>query len=387
MRLNARHPLLIVAFGNLIGLGCGRDSEPTTGQRATDVAVATASDASPKAEDTVKPAEPAVLVIARVKDREIRSTEVEARLAVVHDAKQPLEFATLKETVDDLIDEALLADDARAAGFKAEAGVSDDASLADAYAKSKFTASAKAEIGDAQVTAWFAERRGLARIVVRTAEQARDVQTSLKTAFEAAPDKRRESFLEVKAKVGLKGEDVPDGVLVDADGRNELGDALVPAEVGKALFALTEDGQVSDPVEVGESFVLVQRLGVRPGTPLEGVPADQRQLAVDKLVAARALSMTEEHLARLRRDAGVSIDQAGLDALGARLNAVKGSKLRKLPFGARKIVMQRMKNAPEVRSPALVPPGAHAVEKATYDKIKDKMEPREPKSPAPGGTP
>ncbi len=388
MRLDARHPLWILAFGNLLAFGCGKESAPTTGQRATDVTVATASDASPKAsEDVSKPAEPAVLVLARIKDREIRSTEVEARLALVHKAGTPLEFSTLREVVDDLIDESLLAEDARAAGFGAPAGVNDDAALAEAYAKSKFTEAAKAEVGEAQVTAWFAERRGIARIVVRTAEQARDVLTSLKTAFDSAPDKRRESFLEVKAKVGRKGEDVPDGVLVDIEGRNELGEALVPAEVGKALFALTEDGAVSEPVQVGESFVLVQRLGVRPATPLEGVPADQRQLAMDKLVAARALSMTDEHLARLRRDHGVALDDAQLDALGQRLNATKSSKLKRLPFGARKIVMQRMKNAPETRSPALVPPGAHAVEKATYDQIKDKMEPREPKSPSQDGTP
>jgi hypothetical protein len=390
IRILSSHPLVTAALASLVGLGsaCGKSPEPTPPPTAADVAPAAVADTS--AANPPADVQAAPVVIARFKGREVLASEVEQRVALVHTTGTPLEYVTVRDALDDLIDETLLASEARAAGFKAPealpSGVTADGALAQTWAVSKFTEAAKASVGDAELTAWFAERRGLARIVVRSAEQARDVHASLEAAIKADPASARQTFLAIKQKVGAKGETVPDGVLVDAEGRDELGEALVPPEVSKALFALTENGQISEPVAVGESFIIVQRVGLRPATPLTGVPENERGAALDKIVAARALAASEEHLARLRKEAGVEIAQPALEALATRLGAEKPSKLKRLPYGARKLVMQKLRNGVEMRSPALVPPGAHAVEKATYDRIKDKMQPSEPKDST-GGQP
>src|SRR5690606_16428227 len=102
------------------------------------------------------------------------------------------------------------------------------------------------------------------------------------------PGRINEVFLEHKRKIGGRPDPVPDGVLVDAAGRSETGDALVPAELAQTLFTLESDGEVSAPVPSRSGFALVQRVGLRPATPLDKVPQLERDAAREKLAAKHA---------------------------------------------------------------------------------------------------
>jgi hypothetical protein len=83
-------------------------------------------------------------------------------------------------------------------------------------------------------------------------------------------------------------------------------------------------------------WILVLRLALRPGTPLEAVPADQKDAAREKLVSKRANDSLEEHIARLRKDNGVKLDELAIRKYTRSLGVETIGKMRRLPFGQRR---------------------------------------------------
>lgn len=317
-----------------------------------------------------------VIAIATFGDgKKITSDQVEVALAPLR-ANGSLSFPALRETVEDMVDDELLAAEALAASFEFEGDKTDRKALAEAWAKKSFLEKGREAVTDAELANWFSDRRGIARIWLRSADQAAEARKNLMDSFANAPDKKRDLFLELKRKVGGRPDPAPDGVLVDIEGKGELGDALVPVELAQAVFALKEDLTVSEPVASGGGFALVMRVGSRPATPLAQVPAIEVQSAKEKLAIKRANQLIDEHAARLRAEQKVALDAQAIARLGLKLGLGHGSH-KKVPLSLRKIQLERLRNdirgVPEVRDPGLVPAGAPQVERATYDKVREKM--------------
>lgn len=403
MRLLHR-PILFALTAASIGTACGKKPEtPSAPTPAPTVQAEAATAPTPAPTPAPAPAEPGpavepaltvpapgeILAIATFGDgRKVTSDQVEPIVAPLR-GQNTLSFPVLAETVEDLVDNTLLADEARAASFDTT-GLSGDKAIAEAWAQKTFLDKGRAAVTDADLSNWFAERRGVARIWVRTADQAAELRKNLMDSFTHTPDKRAELFLELKRKVGGRPDPAPDGVLVDLEGKGELGEALVPAEIATAVFALKEDLEVSEPVAVNGGFALVQRVAARPATPLAQVPKTEVDAAREKLAIKRANLFIDEHAARLRTEKQVTIDETALARLGLKLGLGHGSH-RKIPIGVRKIQLERLRNSIKgvnmVRDPSLVPRDVPAPEKAKYDAVREKMN----RKPAPqnqsGGTP
>jgi hypothetical protein len=387
MRLLHR-PLLFALTAASLGAACDKKPE-TPSAPAPAVEAAAPATPTPAPAPAAAPTEPGpavepaltapapgeVLTIATYGDgRKVTSDQVEALVAPLR-GQDSLTFPVLAETVEDVIDDSLLADEARAAGFDT-AGLDGDKAIAEAWAKKTFLDKGRAAVTDADLTSWFSERRGVARIWVRTADQAAELRKNLMDSFKNAPDKRQELFLELKRKVGGRPDPAPDGVLVDVEGKGELGEALVPAEIARAAFALKEDFEVSEPVAVNDGFALVQRVAARPATPLAQVPKTEVDAAREKLAIKRANLFIEEHAARLRVEKQVVIDEAALARLGLKLGLGHGSH-KKIPLGVRKIQLERLRNSVKgvqmMRDPNLVPTDVPPAAKAKYEEIREKM--------------
>jgi hypothetical protein len=403
MRLTFRPLLIALTVSSLSPLTAGCDKKPETAAapapaspepaKPGPAAPATApTEAGPAPTANVAPTEPeGPFSIATFADgRKIESTQVEAALAKVT-ASAPratglIDYQLVRDTIEDLIDNMLLAAEARASNFAFEGDPDDDQKLGEAWARASFLEKARTAVTDADLAVWFAERRGVARIWVRTEQQAKDLRAQLMDSFRNTPDKKRDLFQELKRKVGGRPDRIPDGALVDGEGRGEVGDALVPVEVARALFALEADGEVSEPVASGGGFAVVQRVGLRPATPVEKVPANERSAATEKLAAARAMALVEEHAARLRMDHKVSIDEEAVARLATKLGAGK-IRHNKMALGVRKMQLERLRGTihgtPEFRDPSFVPDGAPGAERAKYEKIREKMKPRNQRESTP----
>lgn len=398
-----QRPLLIALAAAALGAGC--DKKPETASAPTPsepkaalpapaptptAPTAAATEPGPAVEPTITtPAADEVFAVATFADgRKISSEQVELAVAPLK-AQGTLSFATLADTVEDMVDDVLLAAEARAAaaqgGFDTS-GLDTDKAVAESWAKKTFLEKGRLEVSDADLSAWFSDRRGVARIWVRTAEQAAELRKNLMDSFANAPDKRRELFLELKQKVGGRPDTTPDGVLVDMEGKGELGEALVPVEIARAAFALKEDLEVSEPIAVNDGFALVQRVATRPATPLAQVPKNEVDAAREKLAIRRANLLVEEHAARLRAEHKAVIDDEAVARLGLKLGLGHGSHRKKVPLGVRKMQLERLRNhisgRVELRDPSLVPKDVPAPEKAKYDAVREKMN-RKPATPTP----
>lgn len=389
MRLHFRPLVIALALSSSASMGCGKSPEtpaapsPASPAPAAPTPPGTTAEAGPgSAGAAVNPAPSAIphdetFAVATFGDgRKVTSDDVRSALKSLQ-SQEPLDYRIVHELVEDLVDNQLLAGEARKAHFLPD-GVDpdDDRRLGEAWARENFLAKARESVTDAELQAWFAERRGVARIWVRTEAQARELRTSLMESFDNAPERARELFLELKRKVGGRRDPVPDGVLVDREGRNETGDALVPAEIASAVFELDADSQVSEPVKSGSGFALVQRVGSRPATPIEKVPPQELEAAREKIAARRAMQLVDEHAMRLRLEAKVLIDEPAVIKLAHRLGA-SGGEFRKMPLGMRKMQLDRLRNdlhgVREARDPSLVPANAPGPDKKTYEKVREKM--------------
>lgn len=389
MRLFQR-PLLIALMASSLGAACDKPATqsapapaptPSTPAPALPPAApantATPTEPGPAGEPGVTtPAPNEVFAVATFADgRKISSDAVELAVAPLR-AQGTLSFPTLADTVEDMVDDILLAAEARAANFDTK-DLETDKAIAETWAKTTFLEKGRLEVTDANLSAWFSDRRGVARIWVRTAEQAAELRKNLMDSFANGPDKRRELFLELKQKVGGRPDTTPDGILVDIEGKGELGEAIVPVEIARAAFALKEDLEVSEPVAVNDGFALVQRVATRPATPLSQVPKNEVDAAREKLAIRRANLLVEEHAARLRAEHKAVIDDEAIARLGLKLGLGHGSHRKKVPLGVRKMQLERLRNhisgRVELRDQSLVPKDVPAAEKAKYDAIREKM--------------
>lgn len=395
MRLLQR-PLLIALTVTATSLtsACGKKPETQSAPTPSEPSAALPAPATPPTPTEPGPAvEPSITTpspnevfpVATFGDgRKISSEEVEVAVAPLK-AQGTLTFPSLAETVEDMVDNILLAAEARAANFDTK-DLEGDKAIAETWAKTTFLEKGRLEVTDADLTAWFADRRGVARIWVRTAEQAAELRKNLMDSFTNAPDKRRELFLELKQKVGGRPDTTPDGVLVDIEGKGELGEAFVPVEIARAAFALKEDLEVSEPIAVNDGFALVQRVATRPATPLAQVPKNEVDAAREKLAVRRANLLIEEHAARLRAEHKAVIDDEAVARLGLKLGLGHGSHRKKVPLGVRKMQLERLRNhisgRVELRDQSLVPKDVPTPEKAKYDAVREKMN-RKPANPTP----
>jgi len=386
----------MLSASTLIACGKGPETAPPapatpTSQGAPSpqgaASPADAASTTPPSADADAVPVPETLVFAKIGERQITDQDVTPRLEALRQAGQTLDGALLQETIEDVVDDALLAAEARAASFTppddAPAAPGDEA-IAEAWAKHKILPEAQASVSDADVAAWFAERRAMARAVFTDEAAATAFKAAVDQAVSAPDANRLAAFLETKKKLGDKDEVIPDGVLVDAQGKSEVGEALLPKEGAKVLFALAGDGDVSAPAKVGDMWLVIQRVGLRPGTPLDKVPDEQRTAARDKIAAHRAMVRLDEHVARLRKDQGVEIDVAAVKKLALRVGVNRLGKLKKLPFNARKLQLQRGRAMPQ-RAPGMAPAGRD-IERLIQERAKDKVKAGDDQG-APGGTP
>lgn len=304
-------------------------------------------------------------------------TDAEVADAVKRIPKAELDGAAIHATIEDFVEDALLAADARAQNFAAPEA-KDDGALAEAYAKAKFSAEAAASVTDADLANWFAERRGMARVVFKDEEAAKKGRDNIVARIAGATetDKIMAAFL---AEKGKRREAVPDGVLVDVQGLTETGERVIPEEGAKVLFTLEKDGDISPPTKVGDMWILVLRLGVRPGTPLASVPADQKDAAREKLVSKRANDKLEEHIARLRKDNGVKLDELAIRKYTRSLGVETVGKMRRLPFGQRRGVDKQ-------RVPGRAPGRPHAPDVDRMLQERAKMRPKKDETTKDGGS-
>jgi hypothetical protein len=170
-----------------------------------------------------------------------------------------------------------------------------------------------------------------------------------------------EAFLKLKHRGGRASkETVPDGVLVDVHGQNELGERVLPEEAAEALFQLDNDGDLSKPIPVGDMWMLVVRMGVRPGSTLDEVPGDQRQAAREKSGAKRAMDLLEENIARLRKEHHVQVREPTIQRYAKSLSIDDISKFKPMRFSHRKTQLQR---ARALRERAPMQPAARDIQR------------------------
>lgn len=351
MRLATRSFLImmpsLLAAGTLPACG-GKSPEPQAPAPPSPAApapqAATSAPAASDAASTTPSAE--VFVFARLPHRAIADQEIIPRLDALEADGRKLDGAILRETIEDVVDDALLAHEAQQAGFVPPADATGDEAIAEAWARDRFLPDARTSVSDADLAAWFAERRGLARMIFKDESAATKLASQLEDKRAAGGGELSKLFLEAKQRrLGRRGEVVPDGVLVDARGKNELGEVVVPEEAARVLFTL-EEGVLSPPTQVGDVWMLMMNLGARPGTPLDKVPESERQAAHDRIAAARAMDRLEEHVARLRKDLGVTIDEAAVKRFAMARGLSDLSKLRRLPFAQRKAELSRSRVMP-----------------------------------------
>lgn len=346
---------------------CGSKDAPTSGAStapATSPSGAS-STSSPAAADAGAEAKPPVEV-AHVGTRAITADELREALR----ARRGVDPA---DVLNDLIDATLLAAEARGAGFQATQASADQAVAAE-WARHQFLDTARASVTDADLAIWFAERRAANRLVVQTEAQAKELATTLDAAIKADPTSAIRIFEEIRAKSGLQEPTAsPPGALFDAQGRNEVGVAIVPADVAKATFALNEDGAISPPIALApDRFALVQRVSLRPGTDLASAPEEARSHARDAIASKRAAQASEAHVAKLRAATAVSIDAAALDAL----RSAAGPRQRKLPVDLRRIRRDQIQGKP-IRLPGVMERAEQVKRGTPAELLKNPRQPKE----------
>jgi len=361
---------------------CGKkDPGPAPATSPAVPASPAAGPNDPDAASWTPDAVPEPFVFAKLPGRDITEADVAPRLKQLTDAGEKLDGRLVQETVEDVVEDALLVADARTAHYDIPADAKGDEAIAEAWAKQKFMADAQASVTDADLGQWFAERRGMARIVFKDEETATKAKAELDVALAAQPDAPLSTFLAAKGKGGKRRDGVPDGTLVDAQGKNELGETLLPEEGATVLFALTKDGEVSAPTKIGDAWLLLMRVAVRPGTPVALVPDDQKAAAKEKIVAARAMRALEEHVARLRKDQGVNIDELAIRRYAKTLGIESLAKVKRLPFGQRKAAFQKHR----VPNQAPMRPAGRDIERLMQERARQKMQGQSTEPGAPGG--
>jgi hypothetical protein len=370
-----------VAAASLIACSKAPEAPPAPDTTAT---VAAAPDALVSPAPAPVPKNEAI-VIAKVGDRVLTSVDVTGHLEAVLAERRELDEATLREAIQDLIDDVLLADEARKNAFTAPADPQkpaatppSDEDLAAAWGRHLFFADAKASVTEADLSAWFAERRGVARAVLPSEADAKSFHDAVVAAFAARPTERVAAFREVDAKmVGRKGELTPDGILVDRQGKSETGEPILAETAAAALFELAEDGAISAPIAVGtDAWMVVQRVGLRPALALASVPPVERDKAHEMLAAHRAMNRLQEHAERLRKDQKVEIDEQGLKRLALKLGVDRVGKVRRMPIGMRKIQLQRVKalrSGDPAPAMGIVGVGGPSMDRTLQDKLRERI--------------
>lgn len=361
-RSHAPRPLtaavLTLGLAATLATACGSKDAPAPTASGTNPSAAS-STSNPAAADAA--AEPAngLTEIAHVGTRTITADDLRAAL-------QARRGADPAEVLNDLIDATLLAAEARTAGFQATPA-SADAAVAAEWSRHQFLETARTSVTDADLAVWFAERRAANRLVVQTEAQATELAQTLASALKADPDHAVRIFEDIRAKSGLQEPtSSPAGAMFDAQGRNEVGVAIVPLPVAKATFALDADGAVSGPVALAaDRFALVQRVGLRPGLDLASAPEEAREHARDAIATKRALEASQAHVAKLRAATAVSIDAAALDALRSSVGA--SARARKLPLDLRKLRRDQLLGK-QVRVPGVME-HAEELRKATPQEL------------------
>ncbi len=385
MRLTTRltHLLLLGMLPASALAACGQKGPEPTPATSPPAPAPQAGPSDPDGASSTPDAVPETFVFAKLAGRQITDADVAPRIKAFTAVGEKLDGRLVQETIEDVVDDALLAADARAAHYDVPADAKDDEAIAEAWAKQKFMAEAQASVTDADLGLWFAERRGLARIVFRDEETAAKAKAELDAKLAEGKGEPLEVFLAAKTATGRRHDVVPDGALVDAQGKNELGETIIPEEGAKVLFALTKNGEVSAPSKVGNMWLLLMRVAVRPGTPVDQVPADQKAAAKEKIVAARAMQALEEYIARLRKDQGVTIDEFAVRKYAKSLGVDNLARLKKLPFGQRKAAFQRQR----IPNHAPARPVGRDIERLLQERAKQKMQGQGDQSPGPGATP
>lgn len=275
----------------------------------------------------------------------------------------------------------LLADEATRHDVKEPA---DELARAEAWAKQDLAPTAEQSVTDADVQAAFSERRSAVRVMFRTEAEAKDARSSLVDAVRAAPSMadKVKAFKTHGGRVMGRGKEdetvAPVGVLFDAQGKGDNGQAVVPQKVAEVAFTLAEDGDIGEPVAMAENrWVLVMRTGIRPGTPLDKVPPEERERTKQGLVAARAMAAMKERVARLRRESPVVLldEAAAAKALGIDEAGMRAAKMRRVPFDMKKMRIDSLRGGPRQKIPGLAPKDAPSPDKANPDKVQQGMQP------------
>ena len=311
-------------------------------------------------------------------ERAITYAEVEAYAQKV----KATDKVRYPETFEDYVARLLLADEAKKNG----ATEVDEVARAEAWMQKSITPDAEAAVTDTEMAAAFAERRSAARVMFKTEDEAKALHDELvapDSAFTKAPDMSAKIII-FKSKNGKndkvtqRSEDsviAPAGVLFDPSGKGDSGQAVVPPKIAETAFTLANDGDLSQPFELAPGrWALVMRTGVRPGTPLDKVPPDVRQRMHDGLVASRAVVLMRDRVARLRRDAPVTVvDEAAVaKALGLGRDAMRLSKLRRLPSDRKNRLNAGMRG-PRERLPGLTPKDAPKPDMVSPEKVQQGM--------------
>lgn len=244
------------------------------------------------------------------------------------------------DVVDDLINLHLFAGVATVEGFKppseqpatpseptAPSTPTDDRlQLGEAWARATFIGP---EPTEAEIAAWFVERRAAARIVVKTPEAADAVLAAMKTPAPADTGDAVRRFAKLSREhTTEKSAIAPRRVLFDATGRNEVGEPAVHEAIATAAFALGKDGDISGVLKLGDSgdLAIVQRIAVRPAMKVAEVPAPELARANDGLRAARANALMKARAAELRGKVTIAVEPQTFADL--RPTSMKGQLMR-----------------------------------------------------------
>jgi hypothetical protein len=222
------------------------------------------------------------------------------------------------DVVDELVNLHLFAGVAAAEGFKppaapTEADARADATtarleLGEAWARATFVGP---EPTDAELTAWFVERRAVARIVVKSPEAAETVLAAMREPAPADTGEAIRRFAKLSREHNTEKTSIaPRRTLFDAAGRSELGEPVVHEAVATAAFALAKDGDVSGVVKLGDSgdLAIVQRIAHRPAMKPAEVPPPDLERAKEGLRAASANALMKARAGELRAKVTIAVE-------------------------------------------------------------------------------
>jgi hypothetical protein len=225
--------------------------------------------------------------------------------------------------VDELINLHLFAGVAEAEGFKPPAAAAPEAttpaapaapepadrlSLGEAWARATFVG---AEPTEADLAAWFVERRAVARIIVKTQEAADAVVAAMRAPPPADVKEAVSRFAKLSREHDTaKAAIAPRRVLFDAAGRSEVGEPVVAEAIATAAFALAADGDVSPVISLGDGgdLAVVQRVALRPAMKTSEVPAPDLERAKDGLRVARANALMKTRAGELRGKVTIAVE-------------------------------------------------------------------------------